>query len=238
MSSKIAILKVGSTYPAIAEAHGDFEQWIARGLGLAEASLRVVDIVNGEAPPALGDMRGVIVTGSPAMVTERQPWSERTAAWLADAVTRDTPVLGICYGHQLLAHALGGEVDNNPLGRQIGTVDVTLSDVASKDRLFHVLRPISHLPVSHLQSVTRLPQGARLLATSPRDPHHAFAYGDAAWGVQFHPEFNAEITRAYIREREATVKHEGLDPAALIAQATDTDDGMRLLRQFEALTRA
>jgi GMP synthase (glutamine-hydrolysing) len=237
MSLKIAIIKVGSTYPAIAQAHRDFEHWITRGAGLDAESTLVIDVVGGQTPPDPRDIRGAIVTGSPSMVTERAEWSERTAEWLARAVTRSIPVLGICYGHQLLAHALGGEVANNPQGRQIGTVDVTLTQDAAQDPLLSALRPISHLPVSHVQSVIRLPDAGRLLASSPRDPWHAFAYGDCAWGVQFHPEFNAAIARAYIREREAIMIQEGLDPEALAASATDTDDGARLLRRFESLTR-
>lgn len=235
MSGKIAIIKVGSTYPSIAAEHGDFEHWITRGAGLDRDEVQVFDAVAGQALPNPRDVRGVIVTGSPSMVTDRADWSERAAAWLADAVASTTPVLGICYGHQLLAHALGGEVSNNPRGRQIGTLDVTLTDEAKHDRLLQVLRPVSHLPVSHLQSVTRLPEGARVLATAPRDPHHAFSLGDSAWGVQFHPEFNATIARAYIREREAAIKQEGLDPIALTAAATDTNDGTQLLRRFVSL---
>lgn len=237
MSLKIAILKAGSTYPSIAERYRDFEHWIARGTGLDLDAIAVIDLIAGQEPPDPRTLRGAIVTGSPSMVTERAEWSERTAGWLAQAVARSTPVLGICYGHQLLAHALGGEVANNPRGRQIGTVDVTLTEHAAQDPLLSALRPVSHLPVSHLQSVIRLPDAARLLASSPRDPFHAFAYGESAWGVQFHPEFNAAIARAYIREREAAIVQEGLDPDALAASATDTDDGTRLLQRFEALTR-
>lgn len=238
MSRRIAIIKVGSTYPSISAVHHDFEQWITRGAGLDAGAIEVIDVVGGQALPDPRTIRGAVVTGSPSMVTDRADWSERTAGWLAQTVGCGTPVLGICYGHQLLAHALGGEVANNPRGRQIGTVDVTLTADAQHDRLMSALRPVSHLPVSHLQSVVRLPNAARVLATSPRDSFHAFAYGDDAWGVQFHPEFNASIARAYIHERAAVMREEGLDPEALAADATDTDDGTNLLRRFDALTRA
>jgi GMP synthase (glutamine-hydrolysing) len=234
---EITIVKTGSTYPSVSAQHGDFEQWIARGLGLDRDGVEVIDVVAGATLPEASAPRAVVVTGSAAMVTDRADWSERTAGWLADAVAHGVPILGICYGHQLLAHALGGEVALNPRGRQIGTVDVTLTAEALADPLLSVLRPVSHVPVSHLQSVVRLPASARLLASSPRDPHHAFAVGERAWGVQFHPEFNAAIARAYIREREAAIQQEGLDPVALSESATDTDDGERLLRRFEALTR-
>ena len=90
--------------------------------------------LRGEALPDPRSVRAVVVTGSAAMVTSREPWSERTAAWLCETVEVKTPVLGICYGHQLLAHALGGRVEDNPQGRHIGTVDVTLTDAAETTR--------------------------------------------------------------------------------------------------------
>lgn len=236
MPPELTILKVGSTFESIAAEHRDFDAWIGNGAGVDLSLIQLVDAVAGDALPDPRRLKAVVVTGSPAMVTDRAPWSERAAAWLADVVTAQTPLLGICYGHQLLAHALGGEVGNNPRGRQIGTVDVTLMAEALADPLLGVLRPVSHLPVSHLQSVIKLPPGARLLASAPRDPHHAFAVGARAWGVQFHPEFNATIARGYIRERREALTQEGLDPVELAASATDTEDGARLLRRFMELS--
>jgi len=233
---ELTILKVGSTYESIASEHRDFDAWIASGVGVDLSAIQVIDAVAGDALPDPRLLKAVVVTGSPAMVTDRAPWSERAAAWLADVVRAETPLLGICYGHQLLAHALGGEVGNNPRGRQIGTVDVTLTTEALNDPLLGALRPVSHLPVSHLQSVIQLPPGARLLASTARDPHHAFAIGARAWGVQFHPEFNATIARGYIRERWETLIGEGLDPIELAAAATDTQDGVQLLRRFMELS--
>lgn len=58
------------------------------------------------------------------MVTDHGPWSEYTAMWLRETVEQHTPVLGTCYGHQMLAYALGGEVGNNPHGYETGTVNV------------------------------------------------------------------------------------------------------------------
>ena len=79
-------------------------------------------------------------------------------------------MLGICYGHQLLAHALGGRVDYNPLGRQIGTLDVTLHDAVEHDALFSGFPRTLHVPVSHRQSVTVLripPSSGPTIAANP-----------------------------------------------------------------------
>lgn len=123
----ILILKTGEALPAVRSRCGDFEHWIARGLGRPVESLEVA-AVHADAPlPPPDRIDGVVVTGSPAMVSERADWSERAARWLAGVVREDAvPVLGLCYGHQLLAHALGGVVGPNPHGREMGTVEVAL----------------------------------------------------------------------------------------------------------------
>ena len=76
------------------------------------------------------------------MVTQHLQWSERIAEWLPEAAERQIPTLGICYGHQLLAYALGGKAGNNPQGPEFGTVDVHLTKKAQNDllRLFGNMR--------------------------------------------------------------------------------------------------
>jgi GMP synthase (glutamine-hydrolysing) len=232
----VLIVKTGTTVPDVARRRRDFESWISAAMELPDSQVQVSRVYEGDALPDARAVSAVVVTGSSAMVTDREAWSERTAQWLADAVSRGVPVLGICYGHQLLAHALGGRVENNPRGRHIGTVDVSLTDAAHGDLLFAGFDPVLHVPVSHRQSVTALPPGARLLATAERDPYHAFAVGERAWGVQFHPEFDADIVRGYIDARREQLALEGLDADALWHGATDTRHGVELLRRFARMT--
>ena len=122
MTAPLLIVKTGTTLPHILEMRGDFDDWIAARLAWS-AELQVVEVYESEASPrALPDpesVAGIVVTGSGAMVSHREPWSEATAAWLALAAQTDTPCLGICYGHQLLAHALGGSVGPTPGGREM-----------------------------------------------------------------------------------------------------------------------
>lgn len=198
LTKPLLILKVGSTHPHIAAELQDFEHWIQAGLQDPALPVTVIDPREGQALPAQADIAGVVVTGSHSMVSDREPWSEATAAWLRDAVAAEVPVLGICYGHQLLAHALGGEVGYHPQGIELGTVPVSLHDAAQDDPLFAGLPPQFDAQAAHRQSVRRLPDGATLLAGNHFEPHHAFRFGSRAWGVQFHPEFGEAATRAYL----------------------------------------
>ena len=87
----------------------------------------------------------------------------------------------------------------------------------------------------HSQSVLDLPRKARQLARNRRDGNQAFAFGERAWGVQFHPEFDADILRGYLRERREEIAGEGLDPDAIHLSVGDSDHGRALLRRFAAL---
>ena len=231
------IVKTGGTLPELRERRGDYEAWIAAGMGLAPGDVDVVAVAEGELLPAPDAPAGIVVTGSSAMVSQREPWSERTAAWLARAVERETPVLGICYGHQLLAHALGGSVGRNPRGREIGTVVVRSLAPAQRDPLLGVWGAAEPAHVTHLESVLALPAGAVRLAESDLDPVQAFSAGPRAWGVQFHPEFDADTVRTYLVARTEKVRAEGLDSEALLAAVREAPGGPRLLRRFAELIR-
>jgi len=231
----LLIIKTGVTVPEIAERRGDFEDWIATGMGLESASLRVVRVDVGEPLPDPRQHSGVVVTGSSAMVSHREPWSEATGGWLVRAISAGTPILGICYGHQLLAQALGGDVAPNPKGREIGTVTVTLAQAAASDPLLGGLPPRFPGQASHVESVLRLPAEAVPLASTRLDPYHAFRAGARAWGIQFHPEFDADIVRRYLHARRAQVADEGLDVEALLADTTETATAASVLHRFASL---
>ena len=235
--SDVLIVKTGNTLPPIAASRGDFESWIGAGMGVDPARVRAVRVFAGEALPQPGGLGGVVVTGSSAMVSDRETWSETTAAWLAEAVAEATPLLGICYGHQLLAHGLGGRVAKNPFGREIGSVDVALTREAAGDDLLGGGPAAFRAQTSHVESVLELPPGATLLATTGLDPNHAFRVGRSAWGVQFHPEFDEDITRDYLRARRTVITSEGLDVGRLIAGVGPAPHATAVLRRFARLLR-
>ncbi|MBT37202.1 MAG: GMP synthase [Deltaproteobacteria bacterium] len=236
--SEWVILKTGTTLPELRARRGDYEDWFLDGLGVPSEQARVVAVYEGEGPPPADVPVGVVVTGSSAMVSDREPWSEAAAAWLRDAVAAATPVLGVCYGHQLLAHALGGVVAPNPRGREMGTLRLRLLSEARDDPLLGGFTDPLCVQATHVESVLELPAGARRLAESGLDANHAFAVGERAWGLQFHPEFDADVMQAYLAARREILRSEGIDPERLERRVEESPHGSELLRRFARLAVA
>ncbi len=228
----VLIIRTGRAPDAIRARHGDFPHWFRLGAGLDHKLLRTVDVVAGETLPAVQDVAGAVITGSAAMVTDRAAWSERTAGWIREAMDAEIPLFGVCYGHQLMAHALGGRVDYLAGGREIGTQAIELSAHACSDPLTIGLPGSFRAHTTHEQSVLEPPRDAVVLARSARDPHQLLRYGSNAVSVQFHPEFNAEVMRAYIRRKHADMRREGADPKQAFQAVAATPVARRLLRHF------
>ena len=235
----LVIVKTGSAEAAVRERRGDFEAWIEERTDFGAREIAVVDVGAGGALPEPSAVAGAVVTGSAAFVSEREPWSVRTGAWLARLVAASVPVLGICYGHQLLAQALGGRVGKNPRGREIGTVRVDVSAAQRiADPLLGGLPGTIDVQATHLESVLELPPGARLLGSNEADPHQACAYGSRAWGVQFHPEFDGDVMRGYLAARAELLRAEGLDADRLGREVRESPHGALVLRRFSEIVRA
>jgi GMP synthase (glutamine-hydrolysing) len=229
---EVVIVKLGSAPESIRRRRGDFEHWFARGLGVPFERCLVVNAPSGDPLPDPRTCTGVILTGSDAMLTDNADWSVRTGAWLDRVLEIKVPVLGICYGHQLLAHVLGGKVGWSPNGEEIGTIAVHLTDEGRNDELLVGLPSTLTVQSSYSQSVLELPPGARLLAHNGHDRVQGFAFGTHAWGFQFHPEFDADISRRYIEDDRDKLEAEGRAPNALLNATRDADHGTTLLRRF------
>ena len=230
---QIVLIKTGSTIAGIKPEFGDFEDWFRTGLGVS--SIKTVAVYEQEALPDFSELSGIVVSGSASMVSDKQDWSEKTARWLKQAVDAGVPVLGVCYGHQLLAHALGGEVGLNPNGRQIGTVNAHMLTDAADDPLLGDLPTDYPVQTSHSESVLRLPPNATRLATSELDENFAIRFADKAWGIQYHPEFSAPVMREYLTRRADAIRSEGLDPDDLKSKVTDSKTSVSVLRKFATL---
>jgi GMP synthase (glutamine-hydrolysing) len=229
---RIALLLLGHTVPELVPRRGDFAQWFAKGLGKREDELLILDLEAGDGLPDARDISSAVLSGSPAMLTERAPWSESAIAWTRDALVAELPLLGVCFGHQVLAEAGGGEVDFHPAGREIGSVPIEVLPAGSEDPLFQWLPRRFIAQASHSQSVLRLPTDAEHLARGQQDLYQGFRLGPRAWGVQFHPEFDADIIKGYIRARAKDIEAEGLDVQRLLQSAEDHPAPSRLLEMF------
>lgn len=227
----LAIWVTGEPVPEARRKRGSFARMIREVVADAwPGPWLEVDCVSEPEPlPGAPSPAGVIVTGSPARVADQSPWMLRVQAQLRQLVAEQVPVFGICFGHQLLGMALGGRSGPNPLGREIGTtlVSVTVDDPLLGDapRTF----PVS---MTHLDSVLELPPTAISLGSTAGERHAAIRFGPRAWGVQFHPELDAELIGDYVGSRLETLRREGLDPEALLAARRDTPESADLLRRF------
>ena len=234
---KMYIMKTGTTFPDTLKQWGDFDAWTRASLGETVTEIRILDVERGAPLPAVADCAGVVITGAHAMVTDNLPWSIALEKWIPSLLSAGIPLFGICYGHQLLARAAGGEVGFHPQGKEIGTVAVTRLDPALEDSLFQALPDSFPAHVTHAQTVLALPPGATHLAANCHEPNHAFRLGDMAWGVQFHPEYSTDIMRAYIRAQANELAVAGMNIDALLQAVIPTPAAEDLLKRFTRFIR-
>lgn len=228
----VLIIRTGRAPNPIRARHGDFPHWFRLAARLPMHRLQVIDVEADEVLPPPGTVAGALITGSAAMVTERAAWSEHTAGWLRDAMDVELPLFGVCYGHQLMAHALGGRVDYLPGGREIGTQVIEKLAPAANDQIAARLPASFRAHTTHEQSVLEAPAGAVVLARSTRDPHHLLRYGPMALSTQFHPEFSADVMRAYIRRKRVDMQREGIDPRDSFREVAATPVARGFLQRF------
>lgn len=236
---KILIIKTGTTFDSIRREYGDFEDFIIQASGIKKKDTLIFPVFKKRLIPVkeiAGGVSSAIITGSHSMVTEMETWSADLCGWIREFASEGLPVLGICYGHQILAKAWGGVVDYHPAGRESGTVSIHLTPNGLKDSLLGVLPEHFIAHVSHEQSVIRLPENADVLAYNDFEPHHAFNIDGNVWGVQFHPEFNAGIMESYIRERREIMGSEGYNIPDMLSSVSEHDFGAKLLRRFIELS--
>ncbi|WP_054261479.1 glutamine amidotransferase [Propionispora sp. 2/2-37] len=234
---RLLIIKTGTTFASLCRQHGDFEDFIISQIGIPVKDVVVAPVYISKTIPSLRDVSAVIITGSHSMVTDRQEWSRELSNWLKNIRITSVPILGICYGHQIIADAWGGVVDYHPGGAEVGTVAIELTEAGKKDVLLRCLPERFSGHVAHAQTVITLPKNARLLAANSFEPHHAFVIHDNIWGVQFHPEFNEAVMRTYIEKERVILQQEGHDLERITYSLTDHTYGRRLLRRFITLAQ-
>jgi GMP synthase (glutamine-hydrolysing) len=233
--------------PVVRERFGTFADWFQGLLARHDdVETRVVDATLGATlghMPDLAGVDGIVVTGSPASLTAPEPWMGPALALVRTAHAEQTPLLGVCFGHQLIGAALDGRVIRNPLGWELGSHEIALSDAGRDDPLFAGLPARFRVNLSHQDivaegSLAHVP-GVRILAGNAKAAIQALAVGPRMRGVQFHPEFSGPVTAAYIDTRremlaeDAMQRHAPEDlPERLLAEVRDCPEGEQVLHNF------
>ena len=162
---------------------------------------QVWSVKDGEFPRCT-DADAFVITGSPASVHDPLPWISRLVALVREIHREALPLIGLCFGHQVVAAALDGKVESNPSGWRFGAVETQFQ---GQHPWMRPEKNILRLFTSHSEQVTRLPAGAELLGSNSYCPNAAFAIGQHVLTTQYHPEFTADFMKALAREYEGEV---------------------------------
>lgn len=230
----LLILQTGHAPEPIRRVHDNFPQMFIRQGNIDTQQVIIVDLQAGERPLPPENYCGAIITGSRSMVTEHLGWSEDAADWVRLAMLQELPLFGACYGHQLMAYALGGEVDYLQEGIEVGTLEIELTPNGQTDPLLSHLPPRFSSNLIHLQAVITPPACATVLAHSAEDPHQILRYGPNAISTQFHPEFSGAVMKTYLEWLDQQAFEDNVDYARKLQQLNDTPLAQGLLLSFIA----
>lgn len=220
---RLGILEPGVTPDDLIDTHGTMPAMAERLLAPLDPSLRFATwrVVDDVFPASVRDADAWLVMGSKHGVYEDLPWMRRLKGFLRDAVAAEVPVVGICFGHQILAEAMGGRVEKSARGWGVGIHRYALPDAAGGGELaVHAM---------HQDQVVEPPPGAALIATSDFCPYAGFDYAGRAISFQPHPEFDEAFARALVETRRGDAIPLDVADAALDTLGRGTD-AVRLAR--------
>lgn len=202
---RVLVLKAGVADEALRSAHGDYEDWFRAAIG-GRVALEVWPACEGVALPDPAGYDGALITGSPLSVRDEDAWIAAMGRWAVAAAEGGTPVLAVCFGHQIVGEVLGGWVDKNPEGLEVGTISVALTEAGRADPIFAGLPPVITVQSTHSDILARPPTDPRvtLLGGNANTAWQAFSVGEALRAVQFHPEITRDIMRTLMVSREQT----------------------------------
>lgn len=220
---RIGLLQCGYVHPSLVQAHGDYPEAFGALLEPHGIELVVFDVQTGPVPDDPFSLDGWLVSGSASSAYEPLGWIPPLEAFLRTVVEDEAPLVAICFGHQLLAQAMGGRVVRAPAGWGAGAHDY---EVVGPPRPWMV--PPADGPVrliaSHQDQVVELPDGAELVARTDHCPIAAFTLGAQALAIQPHPEFTTDLSGEIARLRRDRMGSAITDAAlASLAEPLDRD---------------
>lgn len=190
----LGLLLCDHVRPELLEVSGDYPEMIVRFM--AGFDVEVFDVVAGHWPASVSDCDAWLVSGSRHSVNDDLPWIRRLESFVRKIADEARPYLGICFGHQLLATALGGSVVRS--GWRVGIKAATVCE----PRSWMVPALDSYRVLySHSDQVRHLPKGATVLASSSECPVEMFEVGPSMLAIQGHPEFSVEYAEALMNVR-------------------------------------
>ena len=189
---KIVILSAGPGLDEIVHKYGHSSDWIPTILSDHNFDYSIKKVYQGDSLN-IGDGDAWIITGSKYSVYEQVDWIKELIDFTTLLTNKSMPVLGICFGHQIIAKAVGANVIKNPLGWELGSYRLSLSDAGFNSPLFSGFKDNDFVYESHQDVVNDLPSKAIILANTKKSVQ-SFSYNNS-YGVQFHPEFSWEVTR-------------------------------------------
>jgi GMP synthase-like glutamine amidotransferase len=173
-------------------------------------TLKFYDIQKGQYPKSLDECHGYISTGSRFSVYDNLKWVTEFSDFVRLLYQCEKKFVGICFGHQMIAHALGGKVEKSTTGWEVGIKRVNIFERAgwmSPELDYY------DLPVSHQDQVADLPKGSCLLGTNPFSKYSMYMVGKSALGIQAHPEIPPEYLKVLLSARKERIGKEKIEKA-------------------------
>ncbi|MFA5678526.1 MAG: gamma-glutamyl-gamma-aminobutyrate hydrolase family protein [Pseudomonas sp.] len=201
---KIGILQCDDVHDRLQPAHGNYPQMFADALRLVlpDCGLSVFRVLDGELPDTVDVCDAWLITGSKFGVNDGLPWIDALCGFVRTLWQQHRPLLGVCFGHQLMAKALGGTVMKSEKGWGVG---LSFNQVIERKPWMQPFQSNLDLLVSHQDQVVMLPPQGEVLASSEFCPYYLIQYGDCFLSVQGHPEFCSDYCRALIEMRAAAL---------------------------------
>jgi GMP synthase-like glutamine amidotransferase len=207
---RIGLLQCGHIPKDLDPPSGDYPSVFANLLEPHGVELASYDVTAAD-PPKIDEQDGWLVSGSPDSTYDRLPWIPPMEEFLRTAIAEASPLVAICFGHQLLAQALGGTVTRAGVGWGVGAHDYSFVERMPWMDPEHT--GTVRLIASHQDQVTVLPAAAELLASTDHCPVAAFTVGTSALAIQPHPEFTPPLSAALIARRREAIGAQRADEA-------------------------